>query len=111
MLWITGTIVIRTAGHHLIRMGSPFFSLGLYLASFVVMGLLVQRMFYRLGIERGSWPAAATLLALPTLVLDPFSCIFFSTLFPRLNPCAAGLFGGWMLIFCAGAIAGGWLKR
>jgi hypothetical protein len=48
---------------------------------------------------------------LPTLLLDPFSCAFFHTVFPNLDPGAAGAFGGWMLIFCAGAVAGVWVKR
>lgn len=111
LLWIIGTIAIRLAGHHVIRMGAPFFSVSLYLVSFLLIGLLARRIFHRLGIEKNSWPAAATLLALPTLVLDPFSCIFFPIVFPNLDPCVAGIFGGWMLIFCAGAIAGAWFKR
>src|SRR6202041_955000 len=74
-------------------------------------GLLwvVPRIFRRLGVEKNSWPAAATLLMLPTLILDPFSCAFFSTVFPNVEPGAAGVFGGWMLIFCAGAVLGVWL--
>jgi hypothetical protein len=47
---------------------------------------------------------------LPTLLLDPFSCAFFTVIFPNVEPGAAGVLGGWMLIFCAGAVVGVWLK-
>src|ERR1035438_6681005 len=60
----------------------------------------------RLGLERDLWPKAATLLILPTLILDPFSCAFFTTIFPNLDPGAAGAFGGWILICCGGGTGG-----
>jgi hypothetical protein len=49
-------------------------------------------------------------LILPTLILDPFSCAFFTTMFPNLDPGAAGAFGGWVLISCGGGVAGVWRK-
>jgi hypothetical protein len=48
---------------------------------------------------------------LPTLVLDPWACVFFSRVYPNLEPEAAGIFGGWMLVFCAGAVAGVGLRQ
>jgi hypothetical protein len=78
--------------------------------SFVLMALLVPRICRRLGFQRDLWPKAATLLILPTLVLDPFSCAFFTTMFPNLDPASAGAFGGWMLICCGGGIVGVWRK-
>jgi hypothetical protein len=109
LLWIVGTVAIRLGGRGLLHANRPVATLILYLASFVLMALLVPRIFQRLGAEKDSWPAAATLLMLPTLILDPFSCAFFSTVFPNVEPGAAGVFGGWMLIFCAAAVAGVWL--
>jgi uncharacterized protein DUF5367 len=110
LLWIVGTFAIRLGGRGLLHVNRPVATLILYLASFVLMALLVPRIFRRLGLEQGSWPAAATLLMLPTLILDPFSCAFFTVIFPNVEPSAAGVFGGWILIFCAGAVAGVWLK-
>ncbi len=110
LLWIVGTVAIRLGGRGLLHANRPLATLDLYLASFVLMALLVPRIFRRLGLAGDSWPAAATLLMLPTLILDPFSCAFFTVIFPNVEPGAAGAFGGWMLIFCAGAVAGVWLK-
>ena len=109
LLWIVGTVGVRLAGRGLLHSNRPVTSLILYLTSFVLMALVAPRIFRRLGLQKDSWPAAATLLMLPTLILDPFSAAFFSTVFPNVDPSAAGVFGGWMLIFCAGAVAGVWL--
>ena len=111
LLWIVGTVAIRLEGQRILQPSQPAYTVILYLLSFVLMGLLVRRIFDRLGVERDAWPAAATLLMLPTLLLDPFSCAFFHALFPNVVPAAAGVFGGWMLIFCGGAVAGVWIKR
>jgi hypothetical protein len=39
-------------------------------------------------------------------VLDPFSSVFFPFVFPNMSPAVAGVFGGWMLWCCAGALIG-----
>lgn len=111
LLWISGTVVIRLEGQRILRTGEPLGIVLLYVVSFVLMGVLTRRIFHRLGLEKDSWPAATTLLVFPTLILDPLSCLFFHTAFPNLDPSAAGLFGGWMLILCGGAVAGVWVRR
>jgi hypothetical protein len=110
LIWTGGTVAIRLAGHRLLPPGHTVQIVGLYLASFVLMALLVPRICRRIGFERDLWPKAATLLILPTLILDTFSCAFFTSMFPNLDPGAAGAFGGWMLICCGGGIAGVWRK-
>ncbi|MGC9951853.1 MAG: DUF5367 family protein [Bryobacteraceae bacterium] len=107
-IWIAGTLGVRLSGHRLLQPGHAVQTVVLYAASFVLMALLIPRICRRLGFQRDLWPKAATLLILPTLILDPFSCAFFSTVFPNLDPAAAGAFGGWMLICCGGGIAGVW---
>ena len=109
-LWAAGTIGIRLTGQHVLQPGRPGRIVILYLISFVLMALLVRRICRRMVPEKDGWPRAAAILALPTLVLDPFSCLFLPIVFPNLDPAAAGLFGGWMLICCGGALAGvlGW---
>jgi hypothetical protein len=108
LIWTAGTLLIRLAGHRLLQPGRTVQTVALYLISFVLMALLVPRICRRLGFAKDLWPKAATLLILPTLVLDPFSCTFFTTIFPNLDPAAAGAFGGWMLICCGGGVAGVW---
>ena len=110
VLWGVGTIGIRLAGQHMLHAQSTAGTVTLYVCSFVLMGLLARRIFRGVGLDKESWPRAATLLALPTLILDSFSSAFFASVFPNVDPAAAGVFGGWMLICCAGAVAGAWVK-
>jgi hypothetical protein len=110
LLWLVGTAAIRLAGQRLLHSDRPYATLILYLISFALMALLAPRIFRRVGVQKESWPAAATLLMVPTLILDPFSCIFFNTIFSNVDPGAAGVFGGWMLICCAGVAVGVWFK-
>jgi hypothetical protein len=110
LIWTAGTIGVRLSGHRLLQPGHPAQTVGLYVISFVLMALLVPLICRRIGFERDLWPKAATLVILPTLILDPFSCVFFASVFPNLDPGAAGAFGGWMLICCGGAVAGVWRK-
>jgi hypothetical protein len=110
LLWLIGTAGIRLAGQRLLHSGRPYATLILYLISFLLVALLAPRIFRRVGVQKDSWPAAATLLMLPTLILDPFSCVFFTTVFSNVEPGAAGVFGGWMLICCAGVVVGVWVS-
>lgn len=105
LIWSAGTIGIRLEGHRLLQSNERSQTVLLYLVSFVLMALLVRRICRWLGLEKNSWPKAAALLILPTLILDPFSCAYFTNVFPNLDPGTAGAFGGWMLICCGGAVA------
>src|SRR2546421_11914800 len=111
LLWATGTATLRLAGHGILRPAAGPRVLLLYLASFALMALLAPGLFRALHLQRDTWFQAVALLTLPTLILDPFSCLFFNRVFPNISPAAAGVFGGWMLICCAGAVAGVWFGR
>ena len=110
-LWAAGTVTLRAVGDGLLRAGAGSRAIGLYAGSFVAMALVAPALFYLLGLPGERWFEAVALLTLPTLLLDPFSCLFFTRVFPNIAPGAAGVFGGWMLISCAGAIAGVWIAR
>jgi hypothetical protein len=110
LLWICGTIGIRLAGQRVLHPHQPPRTVILYLVSFLLMALLIPRICRRLSPDKDSRLQAAALLILPTLILDPFSCVFFSTVFPNVDPAAASIFGGWMLICCGGAVAGVWAR-
>jgi hypothetical protein len=109
LLWVAGTIGVRLSGHGLLRPNHTGRTLLLYSGSFVVMAVLIPRICRRLGLEKESRFRAATLLMLPTLILDPFSSLYFAKIFPNLDPASAGAFGGWMLICCAGVVMGVWI--
>jgi hypothetical protein len=111
LMWLMGTIGVRLAGERVLHANPTSRTLILYLVSFLLMAWLIPGICRRMGLERESWFKATAALILPTLLLDPFSCVFFAKAFPNVEPAAAGVFGGWMLICCGGAVAGIWLKR
>jgi hypothetical protein len=110
-LWLIGTVVLRLAGNAILHPPSPERILPTYLVSFLLAGLMVRLLFPWLGVPRLEWPAAVTLLVLPTLLLDAFTTAFFPAVFPNLPPAAAPTFGGLMLISAAGAVVSAWLFR
>ena len=105
-LWIAGTIALRLWGRAILHPRSPAAVLALFAISFVLMFLLARRLCKWFRFERRLWLEGTFALVFPTLILDPFSCAFFSSVFPNIPLEAAGLFGGWMLFCCCGALSG-----
>jgi hypothetical protein len=110
-IWIAATIALRTAGQYVLRPGDWNGTLILFGVSFPAMAWVVRRLCRRFRLKQDDWLRGAFSLALPTLLLDPFSSAFFPVVFPNMRPEVAGVFGGWMLWCCAGAFVGGSIPR
>ena len=106
VIWLAATIALRLAGQHLLRPGDWRGPFVLFAVSFPLMAWLVRRLCAAAQLPPEQVLAGAVSVALPTLLLDPFSCVFFSVLYPNMAPQVAGVFGGWLLWCCAGAIVG-----
>jgi hypothetical protein len=109
-IWAAATVALRLAGQRLLRPGDWIGPLILFAVSFPMMAWIVRRLCKRFQLRPEQWFAGAVSLALPTLLLDPFSCAFFPVVFPNMAPSVAGVFGGWMLWCCAGAMVGAALR-
>jgi hypothetical protein len=105
-LWIVGTVALRFSGQYLLQPGDAKETLVLFAVSFPLMAWVVRRLCRKYEVRREDWPAAAIAIAMPTLLLDPFSTTFFPVVFPNMAPETAGVFAAWMLWCCAGALAG-----
>jgi hypothetical protein len=105
-IWAVATFVLRLAGQHLLHAGDWKGPILLFAVSFPLMALLTRRICQRFQLPREQWLEGAVSLALPTLLLDPFSSALFPLVFPNRDPHVAGVFGGWMLWCCAGAMVG-----
>ncbi len=104
-IWIGATILLRITGQRLLHPGAMRIIV-LFAVSFPLMAWIVRRLCRRFQLRPEEWPAGAISIALPTLLLDPFSSAFFPAVFPNIAPEMAGVFGGWMLCCCAGALVG-----
>ena len=110
-IWLVATTALRLAGQRLLYPGDWKATLLLFAVSFPLMGWVVRRLCKRFQLAREEWLGGALSIALPTLLLDPFSSAFFPVVFPNMAPEAAGVFGGWMLWCCAGAFVGVSVQR
>jgi hypothetical protein len=104
--WAAATVALRIGGQRLLHPDEWGRTLVLFALSFPLMAWLIRRLCRSLHLRREQWPAAAVSILLPTLLLDPFSSAFFPLVFPNIAPEMAGVFGGWMLWCCAGALVG-----
>jgi hypothetical protein len=92
-IWSVATIALRIAGQHLLRPGNWRGALILFVISFPLMAWLVRRLCSRAQLPPEQWPTGAISIALPTLLLDPFSSAFFPVVFPNMAPEVAGVLG------------------
>jgi hypothetical protein len=105
-IWLAATLALRFGGQWiLLDQHWPRITL-LFAVSFVLMSIVVRRACVGARLPRKEWLIGAVSLLLPTLILDPFSSAFFPIIFPNMAPENAGVFGGWMLICCAGGLLG-----
>jgi hypothetical protein len=105
-IWLVATVALRLAGQRLLHPRDWKATLILFAVSFPLMGWVVRRLCRRFQLPREEWLGGALSVALPTLLLDPFSSALFPVVFPNMAPEVAGVFGGWMLWCCAGAFVG-----
>ena len=110
-IWGGATAALRVRGQHLLYPDDWRRTLLLFAVSFPLMAWIVRRLCRGLRLPREEWLTGAVSVALPTLLLDSFSSAFFPIVFPNIPPEAAGLFGGWMLWCCAGALLGVTFRR
>jgi hypothetical protein len=106
IIWLGATILLRIRGEYILHADAPVWTLTLFALTFPAMALLARWLCMKSGLEPQQWIGGAVSLVLPTLLLDPFSSAFFPFVFPNMDPRVAGVFGGWMLWCCAGALAG-----
>jgi hypothetical protein len=105
-IWAAATLALRLAGQRLLHPGHAFGTVILFAISFAGTAFLVRRLCRGVRLPREQWLGGAVSALLPTLVLDPFSSAFFPSVFPNMAPEVAGVFGGWMLVCCAGGLLG-----
>ena len=110
-IWAAGSIALRFAGQRILHPGDWTGMLVLFAISFPLMAWVVRRLCRRFQLPREQWIAGAVSVALPSLLLDPFTSSFFRFVFPNMSPEVAGVFGGWVLWSCAGAFLGVIVRR
>ena len=106
IIWLAATIALRFAGQYVLHPENIVAIAALLLASFPLMALVARRICADAALPREQWSRGGVFLVMPSLVLDTFNTVFFPLVFPNIPQQAAGLFGGWILCCCAGALFG-----
>jgi hypothetical protein len=106
IFWLIGTLGLRLSGQYVFLPDRPFASAMLLMVSFPLMALIARKICADARITEDRWPIAGILLVAPSMILDSFSAAFFPLVYPNIPVQAAGLFGGWILSCCAGALLG-----
>jgi hypothetical protein len=106
VIWMAATVALRFSGQYLLHPGNLAAIAILLGASFPLMGFVARRICADASLPREQWPAGAIMLVTPSLVLDMLSSAFFPIVYPNMSEQTAGLFGGWILCCCAGALLG-----
>jgi hypothetical protein len=111
VFWLVATVALRVFGQHVISDRKWLHVVLLFTISFGLMAFLVRFACIRARLAPEQWPAGAISLLLPALLLDPFSSAFFPDVFPNMAHETAGVFGGWMIVCCAGGLVGALVHR
>ena len=89
VIWAAATLALRLAGQYVMRYPLVLLSVSVPLMIYVAIAVVGQAQ------DRAR---AAIALVAPGMLLDTVSAIWFARVFPNIDPSAAGLFGGWLLL-------------
>ncbi|MBD1845428.1 DUF5367 domain-containing protein [Cyanobacteria bacterium FACHB-63] len=97
LIWLVATIAFRLIGQYLLDPTNIALSIGLFLATTLSMFIIVTGVYFWQQVKAIERPKAALLIALPGMLLDVGSVLFFPKVFPNIDPSANVLFAGLML--------------
>ncbi|MBD1857748.1 MULTISPECIES: DUF5367 family protein [Leptolyngbya] len=110
-IWLTATIAFRLIGQFLLDPTNLVLSIGLFLATALVMFVVMTAVYLWRQVKLLDRPKAAMLVALPGMLLDVGSVLSFPTVFPNIDPNANILFAGLMLWGYASILITGFLPE
>ncbi len=103
-IWLGATIALRVGGQHVFNPDSMLSIAILFVCSVPIMAWVPRAIFQGRGVAPENWARGAIALVVPGMLLDTFSTIFFSSVFPNIRHDAAALFAAWLLLCNATAL-------
>lgn len=97
LLWLIATIAFRLIGQYLLDSTNTALAIGLFIATLPLMIIVTTAVYVWQQVKAIERPKAALLLALPGMLLDVGSVLFFPIVFPNIDPNANVLFASLML--------------
>ena len=96
VIWLAATIMLRLGGQFVFRDSGGTGTLFLLLVSVPLMIVVARAVLG--GLRPAERALGAIALVAPGMLLDTFSTIWFTRLFPNMRADAAAAFGGWLLL-------------
>lgn len=97
LVWLVGTLVFRLGGQFFFRPENPLLLILLFVATVPLIAGVVYPVYNWKKLSSAERPLAAICAALPSLMLDVFSVLWFPSVFPNLPATASASFAAWLL--------------
>ena len=95
-IWLGASIALRIVGQFVFRDATGAGTMLVLLVSVPLMIFVARAVLG--GLRPTERALGAIALVAPGMLLDTFSTIWFSNVFPNIRPDAAAAFGGWLLL-------------
>lgn len=96
VIWLIATILLRFVGQYLLIPGNRPLAVGAFIGVAGLMLFLMAALYRTKRVRGPERLIAATLFALPGMLLDAGTVLFFRDLFPNMIPEANALFAAWL---------------
>lgn len=97
LVWLVGTLIFRMVGQFFFHPESPLLLVLLFVAAVPLLVGVIYPVYSWKQVGPAERPLAAICAALPALVLDVFSVLWFPSVFPNLPPTTNIAFAAWLL--------------
>ncbi|RBP95427.1 hypothetical protein DFO70_103470 [Cytobacillus firmus] len=97
LLWMSATILFRLFGQIFLIPEQVFFVLAIFILAIPLITIATYPYYYFRNIPETERLKAAVQIALPGMLLDILSIIYFAKVFPNLTDVSLPLFASWLL--------------
>jgi hypothetical protein len=97
LLWISATLLFRFIGHMFLIPGNVILLLITFILAIPLIALATYPYYYLRKIPESKRLLSAVQIALPGMILDIFSVIYFYKLFTNLHIDSLPFFAAWLL--------------
>ncbi|MBG9589056.1 DUF5367 domain-containing protein [Cytobacillus firmus] len=97
LLWMSATILFRLFGQIFLIPGQVFLMLTIFILAIPLITIATYPYYYLRNIPETERLKAAVQIALPGMLLDILSIIYFAKVFPNLTNDSLPLFASWLL--------------
>ena len=96
VVWAVVTVLLRYVGQYVLIPGNTPLTISAFAGVAVLMIVLMTALYRAKHVRGPERLAVATLFALPGMLLDAGTVLFFSDVFPMMRPDADALFAAWL---------------